>query len=286
MTTGILDLSPELYHADPADRPSLSKSIAHLLCDKSPRHAREAHPKLNPNFERKDEGKFDLGTVAHDVLLEGRDILYVVHADDWRTKVAKEERDAARELGKVPLLAKDRDAVYAMVDAAREQLAALNVDPPFFTDGQAERTIVWEEDEVICRARLDWLRDDLQAIDDYKTTSASADPDRWVRTMLGIGGDLQAAFYRRGVKALTGEDAEFRFIVQETSPPYLLCPIALSPDLMAIAERKVEWAIKRWRVCLETGIWDGYPTDVCYVEAPGWEEARWMEREAREEVAA
>ena len=36
------------YHADPAPEPSLSRSLAHTLLTRSPRHAWQAHPRLNP----------------------------------------------------------------------------------------------------------------------------------------------------------------------------------------------------------------------------------------------
>lgn len=283
MKPGIHTMSADAYHADPCERPSLSASMAHILCTSSPAHARQAHPKLNPTFERHDEEKFDVGTVAHALLLQGEDIAVVVDAPDWRTNAAKEERDVARAAGQIPLLAKHWEAVQAMVAAAREQLATHAAAPPLFTDGLPEQTLVWEEPNgITCRSRLDWLRDDHATIDDLKTTGRSANPDAYSRALFGVGGDVQAAFYLRGLKALTGADGEFRWVVVETSPPYALAVIAPGPDVLALAEEKVESAIERWRLCLETGDWPAYSRQVCFAELPPWEEMRWMEREARE----
>ena len=105
-----------------------------------------------------------------------------------------------------------------------------------FTNGLPEQTLVWIEQlpddpsaDVWCRARLDWLRPG--AIDDYKSTSATANPETWTRTMFSAGFDLQAAWYLRGLRQLTDlDDAIFRFAVQETYPPYALSVIALGPD--------------------------------------------------------
>ena len=44
------DISAEAYHADPAPEPSLSSSVAKILVNLSPAHARIAHPRLNPDY--------------------------------------------------------------------------------------------------------------------------------------------------------------------------------------------------------------------------------------------
>jgi len=170
-----------------------------------------------------------------------------------------------------------------MVAAVGEQLATHAADPPLFKDGKPERTLVWEEPGgVVCRSRLDWLRDDHTAIDDLKTTSRSANPEAYSRNLFGFGRDVQAAFYIRGVQELTGETPEFRWAVVETSPPYALSVVAPGPDILAIGRKKVEYAIDLWRRCLSTDRWPGYPIDVCYAELPPYEEARWLEKEVRE----
>jgi hypothetical protein len=279
----IADVAAGQYHADiVADRPTLSASIAHLLCSSSPKHAWTAHPRLNPDFERQHEDHFDLGTAAHAWLLEGKDGIVVVEADDWRTKDAKEQRDTARALSRVPLLRKQHDQVRDMVEAAQKQLRELDVDPPLFVDGKPEQTLVWEEaGGVGCRARLDWLRDDRAAIDDYKT-ARSANPEKFTRTLFDHGYDVQAAFYLRGLEALTGVEVQWRWVVQETQPPYALAVVAPGPDVLELAKRKVRYAIDLWRRCLERDEWPAYPTRVCWAELPAWEDARWLMKEERE----
>jgi len=282
--TGVVAIPSDRYHADDiADTPTLSSSIASLLCTATPLHAYTAHPKLNPDWKpAKDKDAWDFGTCAHALLLEGIDRAVVVDADSWRTNAAKEERDAARAAGQVPLLTKDWDAMQAMVAAVREQMARHQADPPLFTDGKPEQTIVWEEDGVVCRARIDWLRDDHAAVDDLKTTSRSANPDAYKRNLFSVGGDVQCAFYLRGLKRLAGVDAQWRWVVVETSPPFAVSVISPGPDVLALGEAKVEYAIRRWRECLSSGEWPGYPLEVVRAELPPWEEARWLERELSE----
>lgn len=283
MTSGIHTVDANTYHADPATTPSLSSTIANILCTQSPIHAWAAHPRLNPDYKQAEADHFDIGTCAHALLLEGVEKVEVVEAKDWRTNAAKEQRDTARAEGRVALLAAQWDDVQAMVTAARIQLDGIAATPKLLAeDGQPEQTLLWEEDGVYCRARPDWLHDNHKAIDDYKTTGRTANPTAWTRTLFNVGYDIQAAFYLRGLHALTGIDAEWRWIVQETQPPYALSVVALTPAALELANDKVEYAIRRWRDCLESGIWPGYPTDICYAEVPSWNEYAWMEKEERE----
>ena len=279
---GIYQIGAAEYHRDSVGpAPSLSASIAHILLNQSAWHAWFAHPRLNPAYERQDDERFDLGTAAHAYLLEGESGFTIIQAPDWRTKLAKEARDDARRDGKIPLLADRWGDVQGMALAAGQQLD-VNEDPPRpLANGKPEQTLVWQENGLWCRARLDWLHDGHRMIDDYKSTGASANPDVWTRALFGAGHDVQAAFYLRGLKALTGIEAMFRFVVQENFPPYALSVIGLAPDALALAERKVQYAMTLWRHCIERNEWPGYARQICWATAPAWEEARWGEQEYR-----
>lgn len=279
-----LTVSAAEYNADCCPSPSLSASIAHILCEQSPLHAWTAHPKLNPDYVSEETGHFDVGTAAHALLLEGEWVAEVLDFPDWRTNKAKEARDAARAAGKVPILAKQWADVRAMVEAANIQLSKHK--HVFEAPGAAEQTITWVEPNGIhCRARLDWLPDSLKYIDDYKTTGITANPEVISRTLFNNGWDIQAAFYLRAVQMLEPKaDPQFRFVVQETSPPYALSVIGLGPDVLMLAEKKILWAIDKWGECLQSGIWPGYPLDVCYAELPAWQESRWLNKELSDVV--
>jgi len=283
--TELRSLTAAQYHADDlGDTPTLSASVAHILCTQSPAHARAAHPKLNPQHVRQDEQRFDVGTAAHALLLEGREAVQVVDAADWRTKEAKLLRDDAREQNRIPLLAAQWADVQAMCESVREQLAGIECAPPLFVDGKPEQPISWEDDYgVMCRALVDWLHDDFTAIDDLKTTARSANPEGWTRTtMLSIGADIQACFYTRGIEKITGVRPEFRFVIAETSEPFAVSVVSPGPEMMALAEKKVAYALRVWAQCLRNGVWPAYPARVAYAELPGWEESRWLEKELRE----
>jgi hypothetical protein len=146
---------------------------------------------------------------------------------------------------------------------------------------------VWKEETlrgaVWCRARLDWLHDDYLTIDDLKSTGASANPEAWTRGPLFAGPDIQAAFYLRGLQAVTGiTGAKFRFVCVENFPPFACSVIALGPEALMIAEKKVRLAIELWQRCLTANDWPAYPNRTCYADLPPWIEASWVAREERE----
>lgn len=280
------DLPADEYHADPSATPSLSASIARILCTESPLHAWAKHPRLNPDYVKEEDEKFDIGNIAHELLLEQWDRVEVIDAKDWRTNAAKEARDAARAAGKIPLLTGRWQEVQEMVKHAVANLTKIDISPPLLMGGKPEQTLVWQEDGVICRARLDYLRDDYRAIDDLKTTSRSANPESWSRSLFSMGYDIQAAFYLRGLEAVTGAKAEWRWVVLETTAPYAASVLSLGPAGLELAQAKVEYAIGKWRECIQRDEWPGYAQQIHYADLPGWEEARWLEKEGREEAAA
>src|SRR6185295_14260943 len=229
MTPGLYPkIGEAAYHADPSDTPSLSASIAHILLTQSPRHAWWHHPELNPDWKADEPSKqMDMGTACHALLLENDDSrIVVVAADNYQTKAAREARDAARLVGKTPLLFADFMEAKQVAAAGRQQLANSEI-AGILDDGDAECTAIWDDAGVACRSRLDFITSSRAIVVDYKTRSGTAEPGAFMRAILNEGYDLQGAFYRRGVKKLTGVEPRFVYIVQETSPPYLLSLVGL-----------------------------------------------------------
>lgn len=278
----VLDVTTDDYLADQVGNrtPSLSASIACKLLHQSAAHAKAAHPRLSPQpVRQKDTDAFDLGKAVHSWFLEGVAAVQVCDFKDWRSNAAKAEREAARDAGLVPMLTHQWEAVTEMVSTVRPQLDSLDMEPIPFTDGRPEVTVTWNEGDVLCRARFDWLYDRHAVIDNLKTTSRSANPYPFSRRIFSpeLGYDISAAFYLRGARAALGGEHTYRWVVVETEAPYAVSVVSLAPDALAIADAKVDLAIARWRECLATGEWPGYPKQVCYAEAPPWEEARLLE---------
>lgn len=273
MANGIIHGLPlEEYVNDPAPEPSLSHGCAHALLTYSPKHAWVAHPRLNPDYQAEESSRLDLGSIVHCLLLENdRSRIVVVDAPDWRTKAAKEARDQARAVGRLPILADKMLMADAMVAAARDQIAISEL-AGVFDAGEPEVTFVWQDGTSWCRTRPDWMTDDGRLLLDFKSTDAAAQPDAWGRgVMVSQGYELQAALGRRAMRAVLGvHDVEFVFLVQETEPPFALSLVGLQPAYWAYADARLDLALEIWSECRAKNEWPAYPTRVAYVEPPTW----------------
>ncbi len=269
------------YFADPCPVPSLTQSLAKLLIERSPLHAWTASQRLNPNFEADNDPKFDVGNAAHKLILgRGKDF-GIIDAPDWRTKAAKEAREAAELNGKIGILSHEFDRATDMLTSASDQLRN-HEDKDAFTDGDAEVMICWEENGIWFRSLIDWLHTDLRTVDDYKTTAKSIAPH--VIGFVAEAGQwhLQAAFIERGLNVLDPDNAgrrTFRFVAQETNHPHALNVMHMDEHWLTMGRKKVKAAIGIWTHAIKSGRWDGYPRRSIIPEYPGYKETQWLERE-------
>lgn len=268
------DLPMEAYIADPCPTPSLSTSIAQALTTLSPAHAFDIHPRLGGR--RDDSSRADLGSAAHAALLGGMERVVYVDAPDWRTKDARDRRDAARAAGKIPVLAHMARNIEAMTASAQALLDHNNLNL-----ARRENTLLWQQDGIWCRSRPDMMQDDYDVAADYKT-STCADPALWCRTTLFRGGyDLQAALALAGLDILCGQRLrQFMFLVQEIDPPHCCSLIALGPAALDAAVRKVDAAAKAWAHYLALGEFPGYSRQIHYAELPAFADLDWAQRES------
>lgn len=288
MNPGIhLGVAEAVYHADPCHEPSASASILRLMVDASPAHAWHAHPRLNPAHAPTDPSSdMLLGTAAHALILEQRDIVDVIEAADWRGKDAREAKKAALAAGRVPILADDFHAIEGMAKAVRHTLGTQHEAHDFMVESDTEATLIWHDD-FWCRARVDVLpRRDGWPVYDLKTTRGSASPAMWSRRLFDDGKDIQAAFYLRGLRALGRDPGPFRFVVVEQEPPHCVSVIQLEPEAVDFAKRRLDAALSMWENCLRNNVWPGYPPFVAHVEAPVYARAREEQRAMSERMAA
>lgn len=267
---GIYRMTLKEYLADPAPLPSLNASTAHVLETRSAMHAAAQHPRITPELVREESSDFDLGTAYHAMLLEGAERFIVVDAGDWKTKAAQAKRDEIRKAGLIPILPHQRARLSAMHGAVLRALSNYpgNVVP--FTHGMPEQTMLWQTRGVWCRARPDWITGDGGHIWDLKTTSASAHPLEWTRTLFNTGADIQAAFMEIGANVLIATDPEVHFVVVETHPPHGVAIVGLDPETREQAHLIANTAIDRWGECLTTNRWPGYTLRPAAIELPPW----------------
>ncbi len=262
---GMVDMPEDEYHRHPALSFSGAKKLLHPSCPAKFRWGQD-HPQ-----PRKRE--FDLGHAAHKVVLGEGSELHVIGANNYQTKKAQQERDAAYDRGDIPVLPHEFDQVQAMA----AQVRAHPIAGPLFIDGLAEQSLFWTDPEtgVECRARLDWLS---HLIGDYKT-STSAEPGHISKKVDDFGYYMQADWYLSGAihLDLIAPDAEFLFVFQDKNPPYLVTVVELDDVALKIGHERNVQSREIYRDCLGRGVWPGYSNTVERISLPAYSQRRYME---------
>jgi len=269
---GVYNLTSEEYHADPVPERlggSLSASGSKkLLPPNCPavfdyqRHHGQPHKAV-----------FDFGHAAHALVLGIGAEIVAVDATDWRTKAAKEAKEAAYAEGKVPLLAEDVEHVEAMAAAIRAHpIAAALLNPE---NGKPEQALFRQDEQegVWLRSMLDWLPDSgdgRMIVPDYKT-AISASPAEFAKAVANYRYHMQDAFYRDMVVGLgLADDVAFVFVVQEKTAPYLVTVVELDSEAVRIGRELNREAIDLYAECQSSGVWPGYSEEVELIALPAW----------------
>ncbi len=288
------DIAAAEYFADPTPEPSFTQSIAKVLLEQSPAHARLAHPRLctPAAAEEEETEKYvaaqAIGDAAHALLLGRGKRIAVGDFDAWRSANAKLFRAQALENGHTPILTHHMARAYAMVEAAREQLVELDVPELFGPQGRSEVVAAWQEDGMWCRTMIDWLGAGRTVVADYKSTAMSCAPHVVEDRPSVLGWDMQAAMHERALDTLDPENAGRRshlFVNQENEPPYALTMIRISEADLTMGRKKLGMAADIWRRCTISGEWPRYPAETVLSRPRSYLETRFLEREVAHDEA-
>jgi len=259
---------PDLPHTDYLKMPALSVSgMKQLLPPSCPalfKHYRENR--------RPEKHAYDIGHVAHGLILGDGPEVVIVDAGDWRTKYARELRENAYAEGKVPVLLSEYEQCAAMAASVRSNPTAADL----LADGKPEQTLTWTDSTgVPMRARVDWLPNArpgrrFTAVD-LKTTGGSAHPTEFARAAAKFNYCMQARHYLDGIKACgLDDDPAFVLVVVETSAPYLVSLVQFTDEDLQIGAEKIAAAVQIYRGCIESGSWPGYGEEIATIEMPAW----------------
>jgi len=212
---------------------------------------------------RKESKAYDYGTVAHLLILGAGASLSVVDAKDWRTKDAREARDAAYAAGKTPIL-------KAVFQRAQELAGAVHTHPLagfLFSEGVAEQSI-WAHDLTTgarIRCRPDWHRN--TAFIDLKTT---ADAGQFDKSIESYSYHLSAAFYLHTARSAGIDVDNFFFVAVDKDPPYLIDVCELAPADLDIGRDLSRAAIDLFAHCQAADAWPGLPEILRVARLPEW----------------
>lgn len=261
-TPGVFeDMPAATYHALPA----LSSGGAKKLL-RSPAHFRAYVDTPNDPTDA-----MLVGSAVHCGALEPDSFTgAVVRAPicDRRTKEGKAtwSEFQAAAAGKIILSAADFDRALRCINAVADHPAA----QALLHGARTEVSACWEDGEfgVACKARFDALS--RGGVIDLKTC-ADASPEGFARALAQYDYPVQAAHYFSGAEhALDASPAFFAFICVESEAPHAVAVYELDRPTMLAGMRRVETALRRYRDCLKTGSFPGYPQQIQRINAPRW----------------
>lgn len=283
--------STSAYFDDPTPTPSFTQSLAKIILDQSPLHAKLAHPKLSPPAEddEGDEEKYNkaqaIGNAAHLIMLDRGKKLAIGDFDSWRKKEAQTFKSEAIAAGVEPILRKHYNTAHEMVETALDQLERIPGCENAFRNGDAEVVIANCEHGIWLRSMIDWITPDLREVWDLKTIGQSASPYATGKLMASAGWHIQAAMHERILDAIDPKGAGRRrhlYVAQENEPPYALTVNEISEAAMTIGRKQVDYALRMWTHCLTKNEWPAYPLRIIRPELPGYTENAWLNREVAE----
>lgn len=242
--------------------PLLRQSVAKQLL-KCPFLGHYYHPDLGGHQTADSKAKQD-GRLFEDLICGKLDGVHVVDADDWRTKAAREQRDAILAQGGSPVLASAYENLLAVATQIRTRIDGLleTNGLPAIANCEQQTELVWEADGVKCGGRTDLLHIDEHSytILDLKKM-ADIDPEGIQRAIHKWGFDIQHAAYVEGVEKtypkLAGR-GQFVFIGYQITEPYFVVPFTLQGDWEAVGKYKWDMAKKIWAKCLGANDWPDY----------------------------
>lgn len=237
----------------------------------------------NPKREADTARHFDIGRALHLAVLEPRALenaVVLISGDDYRKKIAQEQRDEAYAVGKTPLLVRELDTVVAMERAIHSDPDACEL----LGDGNGddhEVSFFWDDPQtgVPCKARADRLSRDKRAIVDLKTADSAA-PEAWKAAAWRHGHALRAPWYLDGYEVATGDVMRrYAFICVEKDPPHVVAIYDLSERALAWGRMLTRRALSRFAECHVANKWrEGYGGP-SIIDLPTWAEYRLADRE-------
>lgn len=247
--------------------PHFSRSVAVALLERSPLQVWARHPALGnqvedgPDPDAAKQSRMEFGSLVHLLLLGGGLGIAEIEADSWRTNAAKEQRDLARDNGLLPVLTGKYRHGLKVAEEIKKRMAMPGSMIPI-EDCAKEVTILWEDDGVACKARLDLFFHPHEhhsgAIWDLKISDLT--PGAFARG-LPYDGCVQAWAYEQAAAAVYPELAgrcEMEFVICQPEPPYDVAIVPVGGTLRSLGEMKWKRALKIWKRCLESGKWPGH----------------------------
>jgi hypothetical protein len=226
---------------------------------------------LDPERERKETKSLNNGELLHTFILEPErfedEYLRGPDVDDKRKKEWRDAKAEAESSGKQIL---DNDTFKWLYRCRDEIKAHPFAAAALLSPGESEKTVVWEESGIRCKARIDRCLKNI--IIDLKSTRDASD-NGFEREAARYRYDIKAAWYLRAARQYPElQQKHFGMVAIEIEYPSLCNVFVYEPAQLVKAERQIERAMLSYA----DGIKNGWKRDDLVVKSlrlPKWLEA-------------
>jgi hypothetical protein len=213
------------------------------------------------------------GTILHSAVLEphhfAKTYIPIPDGIDFRTAKGKEFKvtmEILREEGKIYYDADDLKRLKACAEIVKEH----PVIKPILKKITPEVSFFWKDKEtgVKCKGRVDGASSAERIIVDLKTTKSAKD---FAKSVVDYGYHRQAAFYRRGLKAVTNVDmVNWQWWCVETASPFTIGVYSPSAQMIEIANREIDESLFDLSICQNKKEYPSLPKEVQILDLPSW----------------
>lgn len=239
------------FYSQPWDRPFLTPSIARVLMEKTPFHARRACPFYSPERPTA-TAAMNEGSIVDGLVLGAGPRVTVIHTERFSKNVVKEFRDNAEAAGKIAIKSADwarckRAAGMAQAEFGFKDKVAFIA----LKNGAIKHRLCWESNGVWCSTEPDIHHGDL--VLDLKRTKVIPTVESWQRHVAKMGMNLQVA----AVLEATGAK-RFGWLIVEADPPH--CVVVHYADDAFIKVARQDWKFARdtWANCVASNHFPAY----------------------------
>lgn len=202
------------------------------------------------------------GTIIHANVLENVplcDLLHVwtgeVKAGTKNTTAWKDAKRLADDMGKELVTNNEFDEYFRVGDAIWKEPAANRL---LKSCERREVSFAWQDDVtgLWLRARADAMSES-GIIVDLKVTDLPLSAESIAKQFTLRGGNyaMQAAWYRRGFKAVTGKDCEFWFVFAQACEPYTVAVARPNDDWLLQADVELTARLQEYESRANTQNW-------------------------------
>lgn len=194
------------------------------------------------------------GRAIHELICDPATSSIVVYecrraGKDW-------ESFAAMNADKTILSEKEHAHAMEMRAAIEQSEVARDI----FKRGRGESTVIWDDDGIRCKGRIDWITPDGGLVE--LKTANRVTPRSFASSCVSLLYHAQLAFYDHGLRLAQGFTPPSRTIVAiEKKPPYDVVVYRVGTEVIEAGTRKVIAWLDTLKRCRDAGQWPGISGD-------------------------